>query len=242
MLGPARLFLRHWADTVGVNADALAPTPPPSVPALPATALARLTRLLSSGRRGVLGLTGPPGCGKSTLATALCEACGGAAQVVPMDGFHLANSELHRLGRHGRKGAPDTFDAAGFADLLGRLRRQGNDSADALLYAPEYRRELEEAVAGAIGVRSDTRLIITEGNYLLLDQGAWAGVAALLDECWYVEVDESLRIDRLTSRHVQFGRTPDQAREWVAFTDEPNARLIPATRGRADWVFQWEGA
>ncbi len=214
----------------------------PSRLALPATALARLTRLLSSGRRSVLGLTGPPGCGKSTLAAALCEACGAAAQVVPMDGFHLANSELHRLGRHGRKGAPDTFDAAGFADLLARLRRQGNDSADALLYAPEYRRELEEAVAGAIGVRGSTQLIVTEGNYLLVDQGSWAGVTALLDECWYVEVDESLRIERLTSRHVQFGRTPEQAREWVAFTDEPNARVIAATRGRADWVFRWDGA
>ncbi len=214
----------------------------PSRLALPATALERLIRLLSSGRRSVLGLVGPPGGGKSTLADALCEASGGAAQVVPMDGFHLANSELHRLGRHGRKGAPDTFDAAGFADLLARLRGQGNNSVDEWVYAPEYRRELEEAVAGAIGIRPGTRLIITEGNYLLLDQGAWAGVATLLDECWYVEVDDALRIERLMRRHVQFGRTPEQAREWVAITDEPNGRLIAATRGRADWVFRWEGA
>ena len=214
----------------------------PSRLALPPTVLARLTRLLSSGRRSVLGLVGAPGAGKSTLAAALCEASGGAAQVVPMDGFHLANSELHRLGRHGRKGAPDTFDAAGFADLLSRLHRQGKNGVDEWVYAPEYRRELEEAVAGAIGICPGTRLIITEGNYLLLDQGAWAGVAALLDECWYVEVDDAMRIERLTCRHVQFGRTPEQARDWVARTDEPNARVIAATRGRADWVFQWKGA
>ncbi len=214
----------------------------PSRLALPATAQARLKRLLSSGRRSVLGLTGPPGGGKSTLAAALCEACGGAAQVVAMDGFHLANSELHRLGRRDRKGAPDTFDAAGFAELLGRLRRQGEGSGDDLVYAPEYRRAIEEGVAGAVGVHASTRLVITEGNYLLLDQGAWAGVAALLDECWYVDGDETLRIERLTRRHVQFGRTPEQARDWVARTDAPNARLIAATRSRADWVFRWEVA
>ncbi len=189
----------------------------------------------------MLGLVGPPGAGKSTLAAALCAASAGAAQVVPMDGFHLANSELQRLGRKGRKGAPDTFDAAGYAALLRRLREQGEGRDEPFVYAPEYRREIEEAVAGAIAIRAETRLIVTEGNYLLLDQGDWSGVAALLDECWYVHSDDALRVERLTQRHVRFGRTPEQARAWVASTDEPNARAIAATRGRAHWVFCWEG-
>jgi pantothenate kinase len=189
----------------------------------------------------LLGLVGPPGSGKSTLAAALCEASAGTAQVVPMDGFHLANSELQRLGRKNRKGAPDTFDAAGYAALLRRLGEQGDDPDAPIVYAPEYRREIEEAVAGAIGIHADTRLIVTEGNYLLLDQGDWSGVAALLDECWYVAGDDALRIERLTQRHVRFGRTPEQARAWVAGTDEPNARLIAATRDRADWLFRWNG-
>jgi pantothenate kinase len=215
--------------------------PPTPHPTLPAAALVRLTRLMNLGRRAVLGLTGPPGAGKSTLATALRAACGGAAQLVPMDGFHLANTELQRLGRRGRKGAPDTFDAAGYVELLRRLRHQGDNGADDLVYAPEYRREIEEGIAGAIGIVAGTRLIITEGNYLLLQQGAWADVAALLDECWYVDGDDALRIERLTRRHVQFGRTPDQAGDWVAHTDEPNAQAIAATRARADWVFRWDG-
>jgi pantothenate kinase len=207
-------------------------------PPLPAAAQTRLAALLGRGRRTLLGLVGPPGGGKSTLAAALCSACGGAAQVVPMDGFHLANAELQRLGRRDRKGAPDTFDAAGYAELLRRLRRQG-ERADGVVYAPEYRREIEEAVAGAVGVHAGTRLVITEGNYLLLDEGAWGEIAALLDESWYVDGDETLRIERLTQRHVSFGRSAEQARAWVEHTDEPNARLIATTRSRADWVFSW---
>lgn len=209
-------------------------------PPLPAAAAARLARLLSLGRRVLLGVAGAPGAGKSTLAAALCAAAAGAAVVVPMDGFHLANSELVRLGRRHRKGAPDTFDAAGYAALLHRLRGQAAD--EAIIYAPEYRREIEEAVASAIAVRADTPLVITEGNYLLLDDGAWGGVGTLLDESWYVDADETLRVERLTRRHVQFGKTAAQASAWVTNTDEPNARAIAATRSRASWVFRWDDA
>jgi pantothenate kinase len=185
----------------------------------------------------LLGLVGPPGAGKSTLAQALQQVFAEVSQVVPMDGFHLANVELQRLGRAGRKGAPDTFDAAGYAALLRRLRTQGPDE---IVYAPEFRREIEEPVAGAIAVLPQTRLVITEGNYLLLDQGPWAPVAGLLDEVWYVEVDDRLRTARLTQRHEQFGRSPQEAIDWVAQTDEPNARLIDATRERAAQVFRWD--
>jgi pantothenate kinase len=194
---------------------------------------ARIDALLADGRRKLLGLVGAPGSGKSTLALALQQALPGRAQVVPMDGFHLANAELRRLGRDDRKGAPDTFDAAGYVALLRRLREQREDE---IVYAPEFRREIEEPVAGAIAVLPQTQLLITEGNYLLLQEGAWAEVAPLLDEVWYVEVDDGLRVERLVRRHRQFGRSHEAALAWVAQTDEPNARRIAATRGRAHRV------
>jgi len=205
------------------------------VTGLPAAERARLEGLLADGRRKLLGLVGAPGSGKSTVAQALLDALPGRAQVVPMDGFHLANAELRRLGRAGRKGAPDTFDSAGYVALLRRLRTQ---PAGETVYAPEFRRDIEEPVAGAIGVRPDTPLVITEGNYLLLEEGPWAGVAPLLDEVWYVEVDDGLRIERLLRRHQQFGRSLEVAQAWVAQTDEPNARRIAATRTRAHHILR----
>jgi pantothenate kinase len=211
--------------------------PSPELPVVPASFVHRVRNLLQDGQRKLLGLVGPPGAGKSTLAQALHQVFAEVSQVVPMDGFHLANAELQRLGRSGRKGAPDTFDAAGYAALLRRLRTQGPDE---IVYAPEFRREIEEPVAGAIAVLPQTQLVITEGNYLLLDQGPWAPVAGLLDEVWYVEVDDRLRTTRLTQRHEQFGRSPQEAVDWVVQTDEPNARLIDATRERAGQVFRWE--
>jgi pantothenate kinase len=210
---------------------------PAPLPALPAAALAQAAALMPAAGRRVLGLAGPPGAGKSTLAALLAAALGPAACVVPMDGFHLAQCELERLGRAQRKGAPDTFDAAGFRALLQRLRAAGGET----VYAPAFRREIEEPVAGAVAVGPEVRLVITEGNYLLLDQGPWAGVAALLDECWYVDVPDAQRVPRLVARHVAHGRGAQAAQRWVEASDEPNARLVQATRGRAQRVFRWEG-
>jgi pantothenate kinase len=155
-----------------------------------------------------------------------------------MDGFHLAQRELERLGRAGRKGAPDTFDAAGYRALLQRLRAAGGEEP---VYAPEFRREIEEPVAGAIAVGPEVRLVITEGNYLLLDEGPWAGVAALLDETWYVDTPDALRVPRLVARHVAHGRAEADARRWVEASDEPNARRVAGTRARAAYVFRWSG-
>ena len=208
----------------------------PALPELPASARLRARELIQRSGRALLGLVGPPGAGKSTLAAALQAEFATIAQVVPMDGFHLANVELERLGRRDRKGAPDTFDSAGYVALLRRLLAQPDDE---IVYAPEFRREIEEPIANAIPIHPRTQLVITEGNYLLLDEGPWAQVKELLDEIWYVDVDDEVRLHRLTRRHEQFGRSAEEAAAWVAGTDEPNARLIEASRARASFVFRW---
>ena len=208
----------------------------PALPELPASARLRARELIQRSGRALLGLVGPPGAGKSTLAAALQAEFATIAQVVPMDGFHLANVELERLGRRDRKGAPDTFDSAGYVALLRRLLAQPDDE---IVYAPEFRREIEEPIANAIPIHPRTQLVITEGNYLLLDEGPWAQVKELLDEIWYVDVDDEVRLHRLTRRHEQFGRSAEEAAAWVAGTDEPNARLIEASRTRASFVFRW---
>nr|WP_232491101.1 nucleoside/nucleotide kinase family protein [Mycobacterium dioxanotrophicus] len=185
----------------------------------------------------VVGITGPPGAGKTTLAEALVAAAaaqlGHAAVVhVPMDGFHLADVELRRLGRLARKGAPDTFDAAGYAALLQRIRLPRAE----VVYAPAFERDLEQPIAGAIGVGPEVRVVVTEGNYLLLDTTQWRAVAAEIDEIWYCTVDDAVRVRRLVDRHIRFGKPADAARRWVQEVDEPNARLVAATASRAAGV------
>ncbi|MCW2681788.1 MAG: nucleoside triphosphate hydrolase [Frankiales bacterium] len=191
----------------------------------------RASALAGAGRRALLGLAGAPGAGKSTLAAALVEALGGQAVLVPMDGFHLADPELDRLGRRDRKGAPDTFDAAGYVHLLRRLRARSDD----VVYAPVFVRSQEQAVAGALAVPREVPLVVTEGNYLLAD-GGFSPVRELLDQTWFVDVDPVLRRQRLVARHVRHGRTPEQAEQWVASSDDLNAQLVDATRDRADLV------
>ena len=195
--------------------------------------------------RVVVGIVGAPGAGKSTLAekvlAALVDARGAdpavRAVVVPMDGFHLAQAELGRLGRSDRKGAPDTFDADGYGALLERLR---HPRAGVTVYAPTFDRALEEPVAGAVPVPPGVELVLTEGNYLLLgddqDDGRWSALRALLDETWFVEVPEPTRVERLVARHRRHGKPPAAAREWALGPDEANARLVASTRDRADVV------
>jgi pantothenate kinase len=202
------------------------------VPVRLASLIARAEALADSGQRRILGITGAPGSGKGTVAQAILKALGPSAVVVPMDGFHLARAELDRLGRTDRKGAPETFDAAGYVALLRRLREPDGET----VYAPEFHRDVEESYAGAIAVPSDVPLVITEGNYLLLDQGPWSKVRELLDEAWFVAPYEDQRIARLVDRHIRYGKTPEQAREWVRRSDELNAALVSPTRTRADIV------
>ncbi|MFI7383341.1 nucleoside/nucleotide kinase family protein [Streptomyces sp. NPDC049813] len=187
------------------------------------------------GPRRVLGVAGPPGAGKSTLARRLVAALDGLAALVPMDGFHLADAELARLGRADRKGAPDTFDAYGYAALLARLRAPRHPGET--VYAPAFERELEQPVAGSLPVPPDVPLVVTEGNYLLLDEEPWStAVRPLLDAVWWVAVDDRLRVERLTARHVAFGKSPAAARAWVRRSDEANARRVASGRQRADLV------
>ena len=192
----------------------------------------RAEALAASGGRRILGVVGAPGGGKSTLAEALVGRLAPLACHVPMDGFHLAGAELDRLGRRGRKGAPDTFDADGYVALLRRLRWASED----VVYAPEFRREIEEPIAGAIPVPRDVPLVVTEGNYLLLDDGPWAAVLGLLDEAWYVETNEDARLELLVQRHITSGKDPAAARAWALGSDQRNAELVTATRHSADLI------
>ncbi|WP_240003897.1 nucleoside/nucleotide kinase family protein [Luteibacter sp. 9135] len=196
------------------------------------TAIERLDALMQGGGRRILGIAGLPGAGKSTLVAQILEHVGPHAVGVPMDGFHLANAELARLDRASRKGAPDTFDAAGYVALLRRLR---DPVPGEIVYAPAFHREIEEPVAGEIAVSADARLIVTEGNYLLLDADGWQDVHGLLDEVWFVDVDDVQRREQLLQRHMHYGRTRQAALDWIEHTDEPNGRRIAATAGRADF-------
>jgi pantothenate kinase len=194
--------------------------------------VARARALTSEDSRRILGITGSPGAGKSTVARGLVDAMGGAAVLVGMDGYHLAQAELLRLGRAERKGAPDTFDAAGYVALLRRLRTPTTD----MVYAPEFRRAIEEPIAGAVPVPPEVSLVITEGNYLLLDTTPWSAIRALLDEVWFLAPEEEIRRRWLSDRHRRYGRTAEQAALRTTGSDERNARLIAPTADRADLV------
>jgi pantothenate kinase len=193
---------------------------------------ARARDLAGCHPRAILGITGPPGAGKSTLAGLLVRRLGAEAVLVPMDGFHFAQVELQRLGRAARKGAPDTFDVGGYVALLDRLRRQPGET----VYAPTFRRDLEEPIAGAIPVPPTARIVVTEGNYLLENAWSWAAVRPLLDEVWYLDLAEKVRVSRLVARHIAHGRSEPEARRWVHDVDQANAARIEAGRDRADLV------
>jgi pantothenate kinase len=179
-----------------------------------------LSGLLPVAGRLLLGITGAPGSGKSTLACFLARTYG--AVVVPMDGFHLADAELARRG------------------ILERMRVR----ADHVVMAPSFERGLEQPIAGAIPVPPEAGLVVTEGNYLLHDEGPWHEVRRQLDTVWHVVTDEPVRVRRLVARHVEFGKSPEAARAWVDRVDQPNADLVEKARHRADLVLdltRWRG-
>lgn len=199
-------------------------------------ALDALRRRVAAGTRTILGIAGAPGSGKSTFAAWLQEQfTPGTSVVVPMDGFHLGNAIIEGTPLRQRKGAIDTFDAGGYLSLLRRLVRRD----EAVVYAPEFRRAIDEPVAASIAVPADVPLVITEGNYLLADQEPWKEVRAQLDEVWFLETPPALRLQRLVDRHVSFGMGPEAAADWASGPDEANARLIQATRPAADRIIPW---
>lgn len=190
----------------------------------------RVQELLAARERVLLGVTGAPGAGKSTLGAALVGEFD-ASVVIPMDGFHLAASVIAGTPAEARRGAMDTFDVDGFIVLLQRIRGQ----ADRTVYAPEFRRDASGAdpVAGAIAVPPDTRLVVVEGNYLLADAPGWRDAAGLLDEVWFVEVDDDLRRSRLIRRHTACGMSPAEAESFALGSDEANSREVASVRDRA---------
>ncbi|WP_405581019.1 nucleoside/nucleotide kinase family protein [Streptomyces sp. NBC_01190] len=189
------------------------------------------------GRRALLGLVGAPAAGKSTLArrlvTGVNERLGAeTAAYVPMDGFHLSNAQLDRLGLRDRKGAPETFDVDGYVHLLRRLRAEHERP----VYAPDFDRRLEEPVAASLVVPARTALVVTEGNYLADDGPGWEQVRDLLDELWYVDAPRRLRERRLLRRHLRGGRSEEEARAFITASERPNARRVEATRAHCTRV------
>lgn len=190
-----------------------------------------LRHLAQSTGRVVLGIAGAPGAGKSVLAQALLDELGDDGVLVGMDAYHLADAELARLGRAERKGAPDTFDTAGFVATLERIRARRE-----AVYVPVFDRSIEAAIAGSVRVDPEVPIVVTEGNYLLLDRGGWQDVRPQLDVAWFVQPDERMRQRWLIARHERYGRSPEAARAWALGTDQRNAEVVAATADRADRI------
>jgi pantothenate kinase len=200
--------------------------------------LDRALRLLDRPGRAVLGIAGAPASGKSTLAALLLAELDrqrpGAAVGVGMDAFHIGHRVLVRRGQTDVKGAPETFDAAGYLHLLDRIRTETGT-----IYAPEFDRDIEDSVAHVVEIRPEVGLVVTEGNYLLLDAPPWDGVRALLDEAWFMHLDDAERQRRMIARHLRHGHDQADAEARTFGNDERNAQLVNAAPNSPDlWIEQ----
>lgn len=195
---------------------------------LPASSLAEWIRRDAAGRaRYLFGIAGPPGSGKSTIASTLANELG--APIAPLDGFHLPNITLDSRRLRGVKGAPETFAAHEFAEAIRKLRTGTED-----VLIPDFDRINDEPRPDRIHLRSSDNIIIVEGNYLLLNRDPWSKLRDFLDAVVYVDIDPDVRIARLIARHVQFGKTPDAAETFVRDSDERNTQIIESSRHRSD--------
>lgn len=193
-------------------------------------ALADLIRARAAQKQGrfIAALAAPPAAGKSTLAAELAGLTG--AKVVPMDGFHYDDAVLIARGARNRKGAPDTFDVAGFIHLLHRLRTEDE------VAIPLFDRALEISRAGADVITAQNQILIVEGNYLLLNDAPWPNARPLYDLTIWLDVAEDTLIHRLENRWAHYGKTPVQATAWINGNDLPNIRRVVAGSGAADVV------
>mgnify|MGYP001423362355 CR=1 FL=1 len=194
---------------------------PPVIPATLADLVWRARALVGAGERRVLGIVGAPGAGKSTVCAALEEQLGDGAVIVGMDGFHLDNPVLEARARRQAKGAPDTVDVPGY-----------------VTYAPRFDREIETSVGSAVPVVNTIPLVVTEGLYLLHDDGGWEQVRPLQDEVWYLEVPTEERQRRLIGRRIGHGDSVADATDWVLRVDQANADVVEASKRNADHIFQ----
>ena len=197
-------------------------------------ALSRIKDLaLKHSSRFIIGIVGKPGAGKSTLTSHLIENLPkNSVSLVPMDGYHLSNQQLKNLGLSDRKGAFNTFDSNGYVSLLKRI----NTETDQDIYFPVFHREIEESYAADGVVLANTKIVLTEGNYLLFDKAGWEKVAAELTEIWYININDDVRIERLVKRHEFYGKDKESAFNWATGSDQINAKIVESTASKADVI------
>ncbi len=193
-----------------------------------------ISAILASGsQRTLIGIVGKPGAGKSTVVDAVTKKFPiPEVAIIPMDGYHLSNEVLIDMGARDRKGAPDTFDSLGFIELLNQVKRKPNEE----IRFPIFHREIEASVENEGAISPSARVIITEGNYLFSTDHNWDGVFPLLDQTYYIEISDEIRLARLIARHHAYGKTIKDAESWARGSDEANARFIERTSGRAEKV------
>lgn len=189
--------------------------------------------------RFILGIVGAPGAGKSTLASKLCheinsQSADEPAIIVPMDGFHYSNEHLLELGLLPLKGIPATFDAQGFVEILKKVQKTKNES----VFCPRFDRSIEASIPNDIEVKPHHKLVIVEGNYLLLDEKPWGEIAQYLDQSWFINCPIDVILPRLIQRHIDGGKSEADARRKVESTDLPNAKIIDATKSRATRILE----